>query len=262
MLHGSTSKKNKGQARRFHRFPKEQPIPLSYGQERLWVLQQLSPENPQYHFSEIFYLTGPLDIGALQNAFLLLLKRHDILRTTFQLDAEIPRQHIHGYTVLPWTFMDFSWDEGAFDEKMGREFIKKEVRKPFNLEEGPLFRISLLKIKDDLHWLVLTFHHIIVDEQSIRILLHDIKQAYGNPADSPEDQPQKGLQYADFAYWQRKQPSIFLIQKPIGKKNWRVNYPFFPLPFDYSRPSFPKHSGAYAQRMLPLTVKKSVEDLK
>ena len=236
--------------------PKDVPIPLTHGQERLWFLQQLYPDNPLYHFSEIFLIEGPLDLGKLQSAFLLLLQRHKILRTTFHFSEESLTQRVTSYSELPWTLFDFRHSEES--EQLIREKIRKEVRKPFDLEKGPLFRICLVRMKDELHSLVLSFHHMIVDERSVELLLEELAQLYKSEDLETSLLSPLELQYRDFAYWQRQQ-ELSPQTLSYWKEKLAGELPLLSLPADYPRPENPQNHGAYSYFRLPSIKQTQVE---
>ncbi|MEM6628438.1 MAG: amino acid adenylation domain-containing protein [Bacteroidota bacterium] len=238
--------------------PEGESIPLSHGQERLWFLQQLYPENPLYHFSEIFTLEGELDMGRLQQAFLQLIYRHEILRTTFHQTEGLLTQQVHPFVELPWTVLDFQGP--VIDEEVLWEKLKQEVRKPFSLQEGPLFRITSAKIAKNQYWLVLSFHHIVVDERSIQILLAELSHLYKDFRTEEKLLPKLSLQYGDFAYWQRKQ-AFSPDTLSYWKEKLSGELPVLSLPTDFERPELPENRGSYVYFPLEGITQKEVDGI-
>ena len=186
----------------FQKLPGNQAGPLSFGQLRLWFLQQLNPGNPFYHYAESFQIKGPLNRELLISSFKELINRHQILRTTFPDKEGIPWQQIHRELLPEITYHDL----GAVYEKH-RKFqadqnAREEARKPFNLQTGPLVRLSLFSLNDKEHFMVLTMHHMIIDKWSMDILRKEWIALYLGQSLPPINE----IQYADFAYDQRQKP--------------------------------------------------------
>lgn len=169
---------------------------LSYAQQRLWFLEQLQPGNSAYHLPGALKLQGTLDATALHGAFEDLAQRHPSLRTRFFADAEgNPQQRIDaasGLTLEALEGEDFAAQAKAF------------AQRPFDLEQGPLWRVALLRQGDDEHAVLICLHHIIADGWSIQVLLTELAEFYrarvhGQPAVLAE----LPLSYADHALWQR-----------------------------------------------------------
>ena len=173
--------------------------PVSFIQEQLWFLHELDPQSDAYHIPLAFNLKGRLDIRALENALDQVVARHEVLRTAFRysegklVQAVAPRLH------LPLSLF-----------KAGRSalqpLLQAEIRRPFDLSQGPLFRATLVRLHERDHVLLLVMHHSISDGWSLSILLDELQQYYnalasGSPAPAL---PQLSWQYADYARWQRR----------------------------------------------------------
>jgi thioesterase domain-containing protein/acyl carrier protein len=174
--------------------------PLSFAQERLWLLEQNEPGAPYYHVPFTWNIRGKLDISALEKSLDYLVQRHEILRTSFPELAEGPFQRINEWR-LTLTPMDM--------QSAGGEAVQREARKfvgvPFNLATGPLFRAALYQRASDDYWLVLVIHQMIFDGGSMRILSLELEDCYR--AFSLGTTPHLGplpLRYIDFARWQRQ----------------------------------------------------------
>ena len=238
--------------------PSGADIPLSFGQERLWFLQQLHPSNPFYHYTDIFEINGKVDLGCLQEAFLALVNRHGILRTTFHVNEEENKrtQRVHSHSELEWKLWDASLASGVVDETTLQEDIIREVRKPFTLEQGPLFRVILVRRSATQYWMVLCFHHMIVDEQSVKVLLKELIHFYQSPSSSLDA---SALAYKDFAYWQRNKPANNSSELTYWKEKLKGEIPILSLPIDYPRSDTPSYEGSYYFSSLPTGIGPKVE---
>ncbi len=172
------------------------PVPLSFAQQRLWFMHQLAPESAFYNMPLAIRLRGPLDVSRLERALNGVLRRHEVLRTTFPSADGRAVQRVHAHETQPLPLVDLSSLDSP--EEHARAFAEREARQPFDLEQGPLVRFSLLRLSHDHHLLVLTLHHIVSDGWSMSILVRELKAGMG---DVPL--PDLPLQYGEFARWQR-----------------------------------------------------------
>ena len=119
------------------------PLPASFAQQRLWFLDRLQPGSPAYNVPITVRLDGPLDLGALRRALDEVVRRHEILRTTFGDDRGIPRQVIAEPSGLPLPVEDFSDlpDDVRLERAMGH--VLRDAALPFDLKRGPLVRAGL-----------------------------------------------------------------------------------------------------------------------
>ncbi|MCB9419968.1 MAG: amino acid adenylation domain-containing protein [Ardenticatenaceae bacterium] len=176
-------------------------LPASFAQQRLFSLDQLEPNSPLYNAPLPIELQGELDETALQLALADLIARHESLRTTFELVDGIPMQFIHPAGLPDVLFVDGSIYSAVEIEQQ----IVAEARKPFDLQAGPLLRVTLFQYDFDRHTLLLVLHHIITDGWSIPILLHELIALYEEYAEGTlASLPVMPIQYADFALWQRQ----------------------------------------------------------
>ncbi|PYT07626.1 MAG: hypothetical protein DMF49_07550 [Acidobacteria bacterium] len=184
------------------RRPAGRPAPLSFAQERLWFLDRLGPATPIYNMARALRLRGPLDVAALERGLNEIVRRHEILRTTFAEAAEGPVQVIAPSLVLDLPVVEL----GALPEDRRQEEVSRraaeEVRRPFDLGRGPLLRGLLLRLAGDEHVMVLTLHHIAGDGWSIGVLDREMAALYeAFAAGRPSPFPDLPIQYADFASW-------------------------------------------------------------
>ncbi|MFJ9426300.1 amino acid adenylation domain-containing protein [Streptomyces sp. NPDC101249] len=181
------------------------PLPLSYAQSRMWLLQQLDPDSPAYNVCLAVRLRGPLDPAALRTAFEGLLDRHEVLRTRFPVAADgTPEQVVDPTAVLEFTTVDLGGlAPGARDERADA-LARAASATPFDLAADHPLRTLLIRRADDDHTLVLTVHHIAWDGGTFNALSADLSALYRAAATgTPADLAPLPLQYADFAHWQR-----------------------------------------------------------
>ncbi len=177
-----------------------EPLRLSYAQERQWFLWQLEPESAAYHIPSVLRLRGRLDLDALQRSFDSLVARHETLRTRFRLDGDEARQEIAASMALPLDIVALGpLEEGALARQ-----VETTIARPFDLERGPLLRVSLLRLAEDDHVLVLVQHHIVSDGWSMQVMVEELVQLYAAYSRGLEVAlPALPIQYADYALWQR-----------------------------------------------------------
>ena len=177
------------------------PVPLSFAQQRLWVLDQLEPESPVYNIPMALRLEGELDAGALQGALSELAARHEALRTVFPLAGGAPVQRVLPPAPLPLPVEDAA---GLAPDALERR-VHAEVRAPFDLARGPLLRARLLRLGQREHVLLLVMHHIVSDGWSLRLLFTELSALYGAfLRGEPSPLARVPVQYADHALWQRE----------------------------------------------------------
>ena len=220
-----------------------EPLRLSYAQERQWFLWQLEPESAAYHIPSVLRLRGRLDLDALQRSFDSLVARHETLRTRFRLDGDEARQEIAASMALPLDIVALGpLEEGALARQ-----VETTIARPFDLERGPLLRVSLLRLAEDDHVLVLVQHHIVSDGWSMQVMVEELVQLYAAYSQGLDVVlPALPIQYADYALWQRS-------WMEAGEKERQLAYwtgllggeqPVLELPFDRPRPARQSHRGA------------------
>ncbi|AEG01888.1 non-ribosomal peptide synthetase [Methylomonas methanica] len=228
---------------------RDAPIPLSFAQQRLWFLDQLEPGSSSYNIPITLRLTGHLDLNALTESFNEIVRRHEILRTVFEMgDAGEPIQKILPSLVLNLEHIDLT---AANQSTVWQTFCRDEAAKPFDLCQGPLIRASLLILADNSGnqdaILMLTMHHIVSDGWSLTILVKEFAALYSTfVQNQPSPLPELPIQYADFACWQRR----WLVGDELERQ---LNYwpeqlgsasGFLELPTDHPRPSVMTYRGA------------------
>ena len=224
-----------------------QPLPLSYAQERQWFLWQLDPHSAAYHIPGTLRLKGHLDTAALQRSFDTLVARHESLRTHVQQDGERAVQVIAAHADVEILRLDA-------DEAGLQALVEAQIAEPFDLQHGPLMRVSLLRLAEDEHVLVLVQHHIVSDGASMQVMVDELVQLYAAFSQGQDLQlPDMALQYADYASWQRG-------WMEAGEKHRQLDYwrerlggeqPVLELPLDHARPTLQSHRGASLDISVP-----------
>ncbi|MDZ7269341.1 MAG: amino acid adenylation domain-containing protein [candidate division KSB1 bacterium] len=228
-------------------------LPLSFAQQRLWVLDQLDPESPAYNLPLALRLTGALDKTALQHSLDEIFRRHEGLRTTFAGGNVQPRQIIAPPAPVPITEIDLQALRRAEQEKQVVALAEAEALKPFKLSAGPLLRVTLLRLSEREHVLILVMHHIISDAWSLGVLFRELVTLYEAFASGrPSPLPELRIQYADFAHWQRQwlQGEVLETQAAFWRKQL-AGVPVLELPGDFPRPAVQTFNGRRRPFELP-----------
>ena len=233
--------------------PRDQGLPLSFSQQRLWFLQQLEGPSATYNIAAAIRLKGTLDVEALRQTIETIVARHEILRTVFVEERDQAVQRIVNASRWLLPVEDLSQLPADTRATLQKERIREAAQKPFDIAQGPLLRTSLLKLDSNEHVLLTTMHHIIGDGWSVRVLLREINAIYGalcRGETSPL--PPLGIQYADFATWQRH----YFDDKRLAPQidYWRHQLggvEVLELPTDHPRPPQMSYRGNYYQFSLP-----------
>jgi len=217
--------------------------PLSYNQQGIWFLYQLAPESAVYNVNFAARIASDVNIAALRRALQRLVDRHPSLRTTFPGHIGEPVQQVHEHLKINFAEVEGSaWSE---DELKAR--LLEEAYRPFDLERGPLIRVSLIMRSAREHILLLVVHHIVVDFWSLAVLLHELGVIY--PAESAGVKvslPRLDSQYTDYVHWQAE-----MLASTEGERLWAYwqrqlagQLPVLDLPTDRPRPSIQTYRGA------------------
>jgi natural product biosynthesis luciferase-like monooxygenase protein len=218
--------------------------PLSYGQRALWFLHRLAPESAAYNVFFAMRVLSDLDVDALRRAFQTLINRHPALRTTYLTRDGSPVQLVHEFKEVCFEVMDASgWSREALD---GR--LVEEAQRPFNLETGPLFRVTLLTREPQQHVLLLTAHHIAIDLWSLVLLMNELRlmRPAMDESATVELPTPDGLKYTEYVRWQDE-----MLNGPQGERLWSYwherlggDLPLLKLPTDRARPPVQTYRGA------------------
>jgi amino acid adenylation domain-containing protein len=229
------------------RVPRGAPLPLSFAQQRLWVLDRIEPNNPLYNIPRAVQLKGQLDISSLVRALNEIVRRHESQRTTFGTDENgEPVQLIAESLDLDVPIVDLASYPDR--EAAARDMATRESQIPFDLSVGPLLRAKILKLGADNHILLLTMHHVVSDAWSAAIFFQELAALYeafkeGRPSPLPE----LSVQYADYAAWQRTYLQGKVLEEQLNY--WREHLqgapPLLELPSERPRPEARTFAGAY-----------------
>ena len=222
-------------------------FPLSFAQQRLWFLDQFEPSGAHYNMPFGLRLRGALDVGALELALREVVRRHESLRTRFDVVDSQPVQIVSEEVCLHLTLVDLR--DLSEREQAGRvaELSDEEARLPFDLRRGPLLRAKLLCLGEEEHIALFTMHHIVADGWSLGLLVRDVATLYDAFIRSePSPLGELTLQYADYAVWQRGWLQGEVLERQLDY--WRGRLagapPGLPLPTDRPRPPFQSYRGA------------------
>ena len=195
-------------------------FPASFAQQRLWLLERLEPNSDVYNIPAVFRLRGKLVVHALERCLKEIVRRHESLRTTFTSRDGQPFQVVHAASAPWFALLDFSEFPQNQREAEAVCRVTEEVRRPFDLCQGPLLRALLCRLTDQDHMLLLTMHHIISDGWSMRVIEQEMAALYASfAAGEPSPLEELPLQYADFAVWQRDWLNGEVLEKEIDY--WR-----------------------------------------
>ncbi len=248
-------------------------LPLSFAQERLWLVEQLAPGSAAYHLPAAIRLTGALADGALAAAFAALVGRHEALRTVFPVRAGAPAQVILPAAPQPLPRVDLSTLPVERRDDEARRLAAEEARRPFDLAAGPLLRTALLRLTAGVashadaaagdHLLLMTLHHIVSDGWSQGILVRELGALYAAAAAGrPSPLPPLAIQYADFAVWQRRALSGAALAGELDF--WRrqlAGLRRVELPADRPRPAAAAADGGRHHRRLPAAIEAGLASL-
>jgi amino acid adenylation domain-containing protein len=222
------------------RAPRDGVIPVSVAQEATWFFEQLAPGQMAYRAQALLRLRGALDVRALERSLTEIVRRHEIFRTTFPVEDGAPVQRIHA----PWRValpVRQVADEAELAERVREEFMR-----PLDAARLPLVRWSLLRRSPGEHVLLMVEHHFVHDGWSFGVFLHELRALYLaslRGEDSPLPEP--GLQFADYAAWQRRWVESEAAEAKLGFWERRLaGVPVLELPTDFPRPPAIRFRGA------------------
>ncbi|UVT18660.1 MAG: amino acid adenylation domain-containing protein [Nitrospira sp.] len=236
--------------------PRDRPLPLSYSQQRMWLMYRLAPESTAYNMPFASRQMGRLNKSALRSTIDAICKRHEAFRTTFVMTGEGPVQIISPFQSPHWTEVDLTQLPHEQRQQQAARLVEQEASQPFDLEKGPLARFLLIAIEPDDHVLVLTMHHIIGDQWSFGIIGHEFAVFYNAfcCGEIPSAKPIP-LQYADYAVWQRRclTDDRLRAQADYWQKKL-AGLSRLSLPTDYPRPAAQTFNGSHCMLEWPASL--------
>jgi amino acid adenylation domain-containing protein len=221
------------------------PVEVSFPQEQLWFLSQFGPASVAYNVPVAWQLQGSLDIDALERSLSEIVRRHEALRTSFPLVGGKPMQYVNPADAFRLEIVDLRGLTEAKRQVESNRLIAEEVRCPFNLSSGPVFRALLLRCADQEQILLLNVHHICADGSSVETLLSELDICYAALASGKAAElPALPVQYRDYSLWERKCLQSDLHEKYLN--NWSRHLEGaapLDLPTDRKRPSVQTFQG-------------------
>jgi amino acid adenylation domain-containing protein len=239
------------------RVSRDQPLPLSYSQQRMWLMYRLAPEGTAYNMPFASRQMGPLNKKALRSTIDAICHRHEAFRTTFAMTGEGPVQIVSPFRPPHWVEVDLSLRLPSEQRQQeAARLVEEEANQPFDLEKGPLARFLLIEIGPEDHVLVLTMHHIIGDQWSFGVIGSEFALFYNafSRGEIPSAKPIP-LQYADYAVWQRR----CLTDESLSPQSdyWQkklAGLSKLSLPTDFPRPMVQTFNGAHCLLELPASL--------
>jgi len=235
---------------------RDQPLPLSYSQQRMWLMYQLAPKSTAYNMPFASRQMGRLNKTALRSTIDAICTRHEAFRTMFMMSGEGPVQVIHPFRPPHWIEVSLRHLPPEERQQQAARLVEQEAHQPFDLEKGPLARFQLIEIEPEDHVLMLTMHHIIGDQWSFGVIGYEFAFFY-NAFSRGEIPSAKSisLQYADYAVWQRRclTDDWLHAQSDYWQKKL-AGLPKLSLPTDHPRPVMQTFNGSHCMLELPASL--------
>jgi amino acid adenylation domain-containing protein len=239
-------------------------LPLSFSQERVWFLEQLLPGNTAYNAYVTIRFDGTLDIDALQRSLDEIVRRHEILRTSFKAIDGRPAQQIEEPETVDMPIIDLSDLPETQRRAQVDEWVQRECQRSFDITRTPLVRWTLLREGPESHTLIQVEHHFVHDGWTMSVLLREIKALYAAfCAGRPSPLEALPLQFADFAIWQRQwmESATAERQEAYWTERLAGSPPLLELPADRTRPKLPSFRGGQCKLELPPALCESLRTL-
>ena len=224
-------------------------FPMSFAQQRLWILDQLARDVAAYNMPRAYRLLGSVSVAGLETALHGLVDRHESLRTTFASESGSLLQVVHGKYSIELPLDDLSALDAADSRDQRDALVREEVQRTFDLATGPLFRCRLIKVKHDEYVLILNAHHIVSDGWSCEVFERDLGELYDAAlANRAPELPELPIQYADYSVWQREwlTGDVFERQMRYWPEQLK-DMPVLQLQTDFPRPAVQTFHGASVQ---------------
>nr|AXN93590.1 PuwF-G [Cylindrospermum alatosporum CCALA 994] len=244
--------------------PRDGILPLSSTQQRLWFLDQMEGASATYNMPAAMQMHGILQIEVLERSLAEIIRRHEVLRTSFQQVNGKSAQVIDPNATIILPVVDL---QGLSPDKQANEvkrLVIQEAEKPFDLKQAPLLRVTLLRLGEESHVLLLNMHHIVSDGWSIGIFIQELSALYSAYCEGkPSPLAELPIQYADFAQWQQQ----WLKGDDLANKlkYWKQQLadapPLLELPTDRPRPAIQTFRGSSREFLLPLELTEKLKRL-
>lgn len=228
---------------------RQQSIPLSIEQYRLWFLQQLEPDSVQFNINWAFYAQGTLDSELFAASLNQLIRRHESLRTVFRLKGTEPEQVILEQLEVDMPIFDLSGSPEEEREQQAVSLMHQSIAEPILLDTGPLLRMNLYRLRSDYHIMLITIHHIVCDFVSLEKMIQELSHYYHayvtGQTEAERELPPLPIQFADYAVWQKQrlQGESYHKQLAYWKEKLSGELPVLRMPLDRPRPPVMTHQG-------------------
>jgi amino acid adenylation domain-containing protein len=230
-----------------------EPVPtaayysVTHAQKRLWVLSQLQEGSIAYNEFDAIVFMGELDSLAFEKAFLALVERHEILRTTFAFVKGELKQLVHDFTNSQFDFRQMNWINVPDKRVAIATLAQNESETPFRLDQGPLLRAKLVQLEKHEHVFLFATHHTLCDEWSRNVMIKELLTLYGNfQREEPIALPPLKIHYKDYAHWYRQfeETNEFQQHRDYWLTQMSGEIPSLELPLDQPRPKLRTYKGA------------------
>ena len=240
------------------------PVPLSFAQQRLWFLNQLEPDSAAYNVPAALRLKGRLSVETLERTLSEIVRRHEVLRTTFKVVDGQAAQVVRDAWAWDLLVEDLSGWPQKLREAEARRRSLDEARRPFDLSSGIAMRAILLRLGEADHVMLLTLHHIVADGWSVGVLVREVAELYRAFSSGQEPSlPELPIQYADFTLWERQLLKADALEKQIAywKRQLGGSLPTLELPTDRAQSATSTRNGASLVFTLPWELAQPLEVL-
>ncbi|MCS4312388.1 amino acid adenylation domain-containing protein/non-ribosomal peptide synthase protein (TIGR01720 family) [Pseudomonas sp. BIGb0381] len=244
-----------------HALSRQEELPQSLAQNRLWITWQLDPQSSAYTIPGALRLRGELDEDAVRSSFQYLIQRHEALRTRFYERDGQAFQRVDAHSDFDLQIIDLSDLPSAEREARAQQIREDEARTQFDLEKGPLLWVTLVRLDDEDHQLLVTLHHIIADGWSLNILIDEFSRLYAAARQGQAlTLPPLALQYADYGSWQRQWLADGEGQRQLAywKAQLGDEHPTLSLATDHPRAAQQRHSASRHSARLSVSLSEAI----
>jgi len=239
-------------------------VPLSFAQQRLWLLDQLTPASAAYNVPAAIVVKGRLCTAALEQGFAEIVRRHEALRTSFPTVGDQPTQAVAVAGPFSLHVVDLCTLAEPDQRLHTRRLVDEEARRPFDLVHGPLVRVTLVRLDEEQHVVLLALHHVICDGWSLGVLTDELSSLYASFSQGQASSlPTLTIQYADFSAWQREWLNGEVLESQLA--HWKDRLAGAPssllLPTDRPRPPVQSVRGARQSLSVPESLSTQLKTL-
>ena len=239
------------------------PSPLSFAQQRLWFLDQFETHSSVFNLCRAFRISGPLHLRALEASLNEILRRHEALRTKFMLVDGLPLLTVASVEYLTIPLLDLPVRSEGERQSQSRRLILEETKRPFDLPEGRLLRVRLLRVGEDKYLLMFVTHHLVADAWSMGIFMRELWSFYDDYRNGRQPRlPAPACRYRDYALWQRQRLQDEILQSQLLYWKGRLaGVPVLDLPSDRPRASKQSFEGARVEFAIPKQLTGALNEL-